>query len=110
VFENLGGGMFRNISIEEELAEADAVATDIESHDPGIIYAYSLPLNPAERQHVPIKIGLTTTGDTGSESYSAVQADLLLRVSCRAQDMGGSARRRRRGRNPFDARSPWLEA
>jgi len=26
VFENLGGGQFRNISIDEEMAEADAVA------------------------------------------------------------------------------------
>jgi hypothetical protein len=43
VFENLGGGQFRNISIEEEMAEADAVATDVESNDAGIIYAYTFP-------------------------------------------------------------------
>jgi hypothetical protein len=40
VFENLGGGMFRNIPLEEELAEADAVATDVEANDAGTIYAY----------------------------------------------------------------------
>ncbi len=43
VFENLGGGQFRNISIDEELAEADAVATNIESNDSGMIYVYSFP-------------------------------------------------------------------
>jgi hypothetical protein len=64
VFENLGGGMFKNISIEEELAEADAVATDIESNDPGIIYAYSFPFIRKNDGRFPIKVGLTTTGDT----------------------------------------------
>ncbi len=64
VFENLGGGMFKNISLEEELAEADAVATDVESHDPGMIYAYSFPLIQRSDGKFPIKIGLTTTGDT----------------------------------------------
>ena len=43
VFENLGGGKFRNISVDEEIAEADAVATDVESNDAGIIYTYSFP-------------------------------------------------------------------
>lgn len=64
VFENLGGGMFKNISIEDELAEADAVATDVDSQDPGIIYAYSFPSIQRSDGKFPIKIGLTTTGDT----------------------------------------------
>jgi T5orf172 domain len=64
MFENLGGGMFKNISIEEELAEADAVATDVESNDPGIIYAYSFPAIRKNDGKFPIKVGLTTTGDT----------------------------------------------
>jgi hypothetical protein len=63
VFEKLGGGMFRNFSIDEELAEADAVATDIESNDSGIIYAYSFPTIRASNGKFPIKVGLTTTGD-----------------------------------------------
>lgn len=64
VFENLGSGMFKNISIEEELAEADAVATDVDSNDSGIIYAYSFPSIRRNDARFPIKIGLTTTGDT----------------------------------------------
>lgn len=63
VFENLGGGMFRNISFEDELAEADAVATDVESTDAGVIYAYSFPSIRKPHGPYPIKIGLTTTGD-----------------------------------------------
>jgi hypothetical protein len=63
VFERLGGGMFKNISLEEEQAEADAVATDIESDDPGIIYAYSFPSIKKNGSRFPIKIGLTLTGD-----------------------------------------------
>lgn len=63
VFENLGGGQFRNISIEEEMAEADAVATDVESNDAGIIYTYSFPSIMRNDGKFPIKIGLTTTGD-----------------------------------------------
>jgi hypothetical protein len=43
VFEYLGDGKFRNVSIDEELAEADSVAVDVESDDSGIIYAYSFP-------------------------------------------------------------------
>ncbi len=66
VFENLGGGKFRNISIDEELAEADAVATDVESDDSGIIYAYSFPSIKKNDGRFPIKIGLTTTGDTNA--------------------------------------------
>lgn len=63
VFENLGGGQFKNISIDEELAEADAVATNVESNEPGIIYAYSFPSIRKKDSKFPIKIGLTTTGD-----------------------------------------------
>ncbi len=63
MFENLGGGMFKNIPIEEELAEADAVATDIESNDSGIVYAYSFPSVQKSEGRFPIKVGLTTTGD-----------------------------------------------
>ena len=63
-FENLGGGKFKNISIDEELAEADAVATDVESNDSGIIYAYSFPSIKKNDGKFPIKVGLTTTGDT----------------------------------------------
>jgi hypothetical protein len=63
VFENLGGGMFRNIPLEEELAEADAVATDIDADDAGTVYAYSFPSIIREDGKFPIKVGLTTTGD-----------------------------------------------
>src|SRR6266849_3890068 len=65
VFERLGGGMFKNFSIEEELAEADAVATDVDSNDSGIIYAYSFPSIRKNGGKFPIKIGLTITGDAG---------------------------------------------
>lgn len=63
-FENLGGGKYRNISIVDELAEADAVATDVESSDSGHIYAYSFPSIKKSDGRFPIKVGLTTTGDT----------------------------------------------
>ena len=63
VFERLGGGMFKNISIAEELAAADAVATDIESNDAGLIYAYSFPSIKKNGSRFPIKVGLTVTGD-----------------------------------------------
>jgi hypothetical protein len=63
VFERLGGGRFKNISIDEELAEADAVATDVESDDSGIIYAYSFPSIRKNGDKFPIKVGLTLTGD-----------------------------------------------
>jgi len=66
VFENLGGGMFKNISIDQELAEADAVATNVESNDSGTIYAYSFPLIRKNDGRYPIKVGLTTTGDTNA--------------------------------------------
>lgn len=63
VFENLGGGMFKNISLEEEMAEADAAAINVESDDAGIIYAYSFPTIVRKDGRFPIKVGLTTTGD-----------------------------------------------
>jgi hypothetical protein len=63
VFENLGGGMFKNISLEEEVAEADAAAVDPESDGSGIIYAYSFPTLARADGKFPIKVGLTTTGD-----------------------------------------------
>jgi hypothetical protein len=63
VFERLGGGQFRNISIDEELAEADAVATDVDSNDSGIIYAYSFPAIMRKDGKFPIKVGLTITGN-----------------------------------------------
>jgi hypothetical protein len=43
IFENLGGGRVKAPSIDDELAEADAVATDVDSNDPGFVYAYSFP-------------------------------------------------------------------
>jgi hypothetical protein len=63
VFENVGSGMFRNISLEEEMAEADAVATDVESNDGGIIYIYTFPSIMKSNGLFPIKVGLTATGD-----------------------------------------------
>lgn len=66
VFENLGGGQFRNIPIEQELADVDAVATDVQSNDAGIIYAYSFPSIVRKDGKFPIKIGLTTTGDANA--------------------------------------------
>ena len=63
VFENLGGGQFRNISLDEELAEADAEATDVESNDAGVIYAYSFPAIVKATGKFPIKIGLTRNDD-----------------------------------------------
>jgi hypothetical protein len=63
VFENLGSGMFKNISLEEEMAEADALAIDVESDDAGIIYAYSFPSVIRKDGRFPVKVGLTTTGD-----------------------------------------------
>ena len=63
VFENLGGGMFRNISLEEELAEADENALDLDSDGAGLVYAYSFPTIVKPQGRFPIKVGLTTTGD-----------------------------------------------
>ena len=66
VLENLGAGLFKNISLAEEMAEADAVATDVESNDAGVIYAYSFPSILKTSEKFPIKIGLTTTGDAAA--------------------------------------------
>lgn len=63
VFENQGGGYFKNYSLDEELAEVDAVATDVDSNDAGLIYAYSFPSLIKDDSRFPIKVGLTTTGD-----------------------------------------------
>jgi hypothetical protein len=68
IFENLGEGLFKNISIEEEdeeIAEADADAADTTSglDAAGIIYAYSFPSIVRRSEKFPIKIGLTTTDD-----------------------------------------------
>jgi T5orf172 domain len=63
VFERVGDGLFKNFSIDEELAEADAVATDVDSNDSGLIYAYSFPSIRKKEGKFPVKIGLTVTGD-----------------------------------------------
>lgn len=66
VLENVGGGMFKNISLDAEIAEADAAeqeAADVEN-EPGIIYCYTFPtIKRANGTKFPIKVGLTTTGD-----------------------------------------------
>ncbi len=64
VLENLGGGMFRNILLEEEMAEADVAVIDVDADDTGIIYAYSFPsIVREDGVKFPIKVGLTTTDD-----------------------------------------------
>jgi len=63
IFEKVGNGLFKNISIDEELAEAEELAPDIESTDSGKIYAYSFPSLTRNNSKFPIKVGLTTTGD-----------------------------------------------
>jgi hypothetical protein len=63
VFESVGGGLFKNVSLDEEVAEADAVATDEDSDDSGTIYAYSFPTISKQHEAFPIKVGLTTTGN-----------------------------------------------
>jgi hypothetical protein len=63
VFENVGGGLFKNIPLDEELAEAEAVATDVDSDESGTIYAYSFSLIQKVGERFPIKVGLTTTGN-----------------------------------------------
>ena len=63
VLENVGGGKFKNISLDDEIAEVDAQAGDVEN-EPGIIYAYSFPMIiKSSGERFPIKVGLTTTGD-----------------------------------------------
>ena len=66
VLEKVGGGMFKNISSDEELAEADAVVADVESNDAGIIYAYSFPSIMKGDSRFPIKIGMTGNGDANA--------------------------------------------
>lgn len=68
VFEKLGGGQFKNISIAEEqaeveLAEVDAIPTD---NDSGFIYAYSFPSIVKREGRFPIKIGYTATEDASA--------------------------------------------
>jgi hypothetical protein len=48
---------------EEEVAEADEIAFDIDSDEAGCIYAYSFPTLKKENGRFPVKIGLTTSGD-----------------------------------------------
>lgn len=66
LFDWLGGGMFKNISIEEELAEADAEDDDVESDDSGTIYAYSFPSIIRNDGRFPIKVGKTVKEDAES--------------------------------------------
>jgi T5orf172 domain len=65
-FENLGEGMFRNISLDEEVAEADDetpdTAADAEDDGSGIIYAYTFP-SIRKDGRFPIKVGRTMAGD-----------------------------------------------
>lgn len=67
-FENQGEGMFRNISLDEEVAEADAevpdAPPDAEDDDDGfgIIYAYTFP-SIRKDGRFPIKVGRTMAGD-----------------------------------------------
>ncbi len=66
VFEKLGGGKFRNVSNDADVAEADSVATDVDSDDSGIIYAYSFPTIMRASGRFPIKVGLTTGDDANA--------------------------------------------
>ena len=65
-FENLGEGMFRNISLDDEVAEADDeapdTAPDAEDDGSGIIYAYTFP-SIRKDGRFPIKVGRTMAGD-----------------------------------------------
>lgn len=63
VLENVGGGLFKNISLDDEIAEVDAQTADVEN-EPGIIYCYTFPsIKKIGGEKFAIKIGLTTTGD-----------------------------------------------
>ena len=63
VFENLGGGMFLNISLEEEMAEADENALDLDSDGAGMVYAYSFPTIVKPQGRFPIKgVGSASKG------------------------------------------------
>lgn len=63
LFEKIGNGYFKNIPLEEEVAEADEVAFDIDSDEAGCIYAYSFPTLKKENGRFPVKIGRTTGSD-----------------------------------------------
>ena len=80
VFEYLGGGKFKNVSNDAEVAEADSVATNVDSDDSGIIYAYSFPSIMRNSGRFPIKVGLTTGDDAKARvtQQCKVQADVLL--------------------------------
>jgi len=61
VLENCGDGLFRNIPLDEEIAEVDAIATDVSTDaqtDIGIIYAFTFPSIKTDGRF-PIKVGLT---------------------------------------------------
>jgi hypothetical protein len=63
-FERLGGGMFRNIPLEEEIEEVEAAAVAADTESDGLIYAYTFPsIRKENGDRFPIKIGLTATGD-----------------------------------------------
>ena len=75
-FEKVGAGLFKNISIDEAIAEADAIATDVDSDDSGAIYAYSFPTLRKDGDKFPIKIGLTLGNDPEN------RVDLQCRQTC----------------------------
>jgi hypothetical protein len=62
-FEKIGAGFFKNISVEEEIAEVDAMVTEVDENDSGTIYAYSFPSLIKGTEKFPIKVGLTTGSD-----------------------------------------------
>lgn len=66
IFERLGDGMWRNISIDEEMVEAEAAeaeASDGSINEAGAIYAYSFPSIVKGSGNYPIKIGKTSLDD-----------------------------------------------
>ena len=73
IFEKVEDGYFKNIPIEEEIAEVDSVAADVDADDSGSIYAYSFPALVKSEGKFPIKVGLTTGDDP----------ELRVRTQCR---------------------------
>ncbi len=78
VFEKLGNGMFRNISIEEEVEETDAAATDaaaddVDPNDPGVIYAYTFPSIMKASGRFPIKVGRTANNAEARVNFQCRQ-------------------------------------
>lgn len=79
VFENLGGGMFKNISSVEEAeeiekAEAEAEVEEEDGADgSGLIYAYSFPSIERVNEKFPIKIGLTRKDDADARVKAQCQ-------------------------------------